>query len=141
MIGRRDGRRTIRTSRKPPSRVPPASRRSRTCLQERIARQETSWNDRLVVSATLDPAGRRVVLTEERWRHIKRRHPELSRNVREIMAAVRDPAAQRQGRNEREEFFFAEWQGHLPWLQVVVHYEGDEGWIATSFRLKRLPPR
>lgn len=92
------------------------------------------------MSATLDPAGRRVVLTRNDGGTSSDATP-LSRNVREIMAAVRDPAAQRQGRNEREEFFFAEWQGHLPWLQVVVHYEGDEGWIATSFRLKRLPPR
>ena len=50
-----------------------------------------------MLAATLDPDGRRVVLDEEGWRHIRRRHPELHREMRDIMAAVHTPAIRRRG--------------------------------------------
>ncbi len=44
------------------------------------------------------------------------------------------------GRSEGEMWFFAEWDtGRFPWLQVVVHYEGGEGWIVTAFPREALP--
>lgn len=93
-----------------------------------------------MVSATLDPDGRRVVLTEERWDHIKRRHPDLAPRLREIMEAVREPDRRLPGRAEGEERFLRHMGGTLPWLHVAVHYEGGEGWIATAFR-REAPPR
>jgi hypothetical protein len=94
-----------------------------------------------VLAATLDPDGRRVVLDEYGWRHIKRRHPRLARRLPEIMAAVREPDRRMSGRIEGECWFFAEGTGPLRWLHVVVHYEGDEGWIVTAFRRESLPRR
>lgn len=94
-----------------------------------------------MVAATLDPDRRRVVLDEHGWSHIKRRHPQLARSLREIMATVRKPDRRMPGRVDDETWFFAEGAGTLRWLQVVVHYEGGEGWIVTAFRRASLPRR
>lgn len=94
-----------------------------------------------MIAETTDPEGRRVVLDEEGWSHIKTRHGELARSLREIMAAVREPDRRTSGRVDNELWFFAESDEGLPWLHVVVHYEGGEGWIVTAFRRSSLPRR
>lgn len=86
-----------------------------------------------MLAVTVDPNGRRVVLREERWRHVKREHPELAPLMREIMRAVREPDRRAPGRRSTEEWFFLEGVGPAGWLQVVVHFEGAEGWITTAF--------
>jgi hypothetical protein len=91
-----------------------------------------------VLAATLDPDGRRVVLDEDAWNHIKRRHPELAPRLREIMAAVREPDVRFLGRGRDEIWFYAR-SGTRPWLKVVVHYEGGEGWIVTAFSPPQAP--
>jgi len=92
-----------------------------------------------MLATTLDPDGRRVVLSEARWQHIKERRPQLAPWLREVMSAVRDPTTRRAGRREGEEWFFLAAAGPARWLQVVVHYEGDEGWIVTAFPRRSLP--
>jgi hypothetical protein len=86
-----------------------------------------------VVATTLDPDGRRVILDEAGWSHIKRRHPMLASRLREIMAAVREPAWRSAGREDGEEWYFSKEVLTRLWVQVVVHYEGGEGWIVTAF--------
>ena len=92
-----------------------------------------------LVAATLDPDGRRVVLDEDSWSHVKRRHPMLARKLREVMAAVREPVRRSAGREPAEEWYFGDEALPRMWVQVVVHYEGGEGWIVTAF--PREPPR
>jgi hypothetical protein len=92
-----------------------------------------------MVSRKLDPDGRRVVLTDAAWEHIKERRPRPSGSVRDITAAVHEPTLRRAGHEEGEEWFWSDEPFAGLWLQVVVHYEGGEGWIATAF--PRQPPR
>jgi hypothetical protein len=92
-----------------------------------------------MLAVTLDPDGRRVGLTNERWEHIKARHAELTGRMRDLMAAVREPDARGRGRAAGEEWFATREAGSELWMFVAVHYEGDEGWIATAFRRDRLP--
>ena len=92
-----------------------------------------------MLAATLDPDGRRVTLRLANWSHIRSEHRELSRSMREIMAAVREPELRRPGREPGEEWFLAELRRPGLWLQVVVHYEGDEGWIVTAFPRRSRP--
>jgi hypothetical protein len=91
-----------------------------------------------MLATTLDPDARRVILRESAWEHIKTDHAELSRHMREVMAAVREPDRRRRGRTAGEEWFALEHAGPARWLQVVVHYEGDEGWIVTAFPRTKL---
>ena len=86
-----------------------------------------------MLASTIDPEGRRVVLFEDRWLHIKDGHPMLASRMREIMAAVREPTQRFPGRIDAEEWYFASEALPGMWLQVVVHYEGGEGWIVTAF--------
>jgi len=94
-----------------------------------------------VVAVTLDPDGRRVRLTADRWRHVKGEHAMLAPKLREIMAAVRAPSLSMRGRSDDEVWFFGESAGRFQWLHVVVHYEGGEGWIVTAFPRNVLPGR
>ncbi len=75
------------------------------------------------------------------WDHIKTRHPRLARELENIMVAVHEPDRRMPGRADNETWFFSERPGTLPWLQVVVHYEGGEGWVVTAFRRASLPRR
>jgi hypothetical protein len=92
-----------------------------------------------VLAATLDPDGRRVVLTEEVWRHIVHDHPQLRRRLRSVTAAVREPDRRLPGRSPGEEWFFIEGEGPSRWLKVVVHYDEGEGRIVTAFPRRSFP--
>ena len=56
---------------------------------------------------TTDRDGRRVLLTQPRWRHIADRHPELASSRVAILAAVASPVASRPGHQPSEEWFYA----------------------------------
>ncbi len=86
-----------------------------------------------MLAITFDPDGRRVVLTQEAWDHIREGHSLLASRMREIMAAVREPTRRLPGRTEAEEWYFTSEALERLWVQVVVHYEGGEGWIVTAF--------
>jgi hypothetical protein len=94
-----------------------------------------------VVSTTLDPDGRKVASREERWAHILSRRPGFRRYLPEIMQAVREPTVRMAGHQPGEEWFLLEGAGPARWSQVVVHFEGGEGWIATAFPQRSLPRR
>ena len=102
---------------------------------------EMPESQRVSIATTRDPEGRRVGLTFERWTHIKDEHARLAPKMREILAAVREPYLSVRGRSEHEMWFIAEDAGRFPWLKVVVHYEGGEGWIVTAFPTNALPSR
>ena len=92
-------------------------------------------------SAT-DPDGRLVELTAERWEHIldpRNGHPELEAFGDDVLRAVREPDARSSGRRSNEEWFFLRGRGPSRWLQVVVAYEADRGWIVTAFGRRRDP--
>jgi hypothetical protein len=86
-----------------------------------------------VLASTIDPDGRRVVLSAERWSHINLRHPEVAPHLGEVIRAIREPDGRGSGRSTVEESFFLEWSGPGPWLRVVVHFESGEGVLMTAF--------
>jgi hypothetical protein len=92
-----------------------------------------------MLAATIDARGRRVELSEERWRHIVQQHPRMARYIRSVMAAVRDADRILPGDVATEEFFYLEGEGPARWLKVVVHYEGGNGRIVTAFPRSSVP--
>ncbi|MBV8941912.1 MAG: DUF4258 domain-containing protein [Solirubrobacterales bacterium] len=87
-----------------------------------------------------DPDGRRVELTAERWQHILEAHAEIDEHRDEIMRAVRNPDHRLPGREANEEWFLiGGGAGPSRWLQVVVAYGEDRGWIVTAFARRSLP--
>ena len=94
-----------------------------------------------LVEAVEDPDGRRVELTEERWEHVLEpdRHPELEPYQAEVLQAVSTPDHRESGRRANEEWFFRRGVGPSRWLQVVVAYERERGWIVTAFARRTGP--
>jgi hypothetical protein len=95
-----------------------------------------------VLGETTDPDGYRVQLTSERWEHIlvePNGHPELAGYQAEVMRAAHAPDERRPGRRSNEQWFFLRNAGPSRWLQVVVAYEGNRGWIVTAFARRRDP--
>jgi len=88
---------------------------------------------------TTDPEGRRVVLTFERWRHIVDRHRELRRHRDTVLGAVRDPHERLPARRPSQEWFYGWSPQQVQWIRVVVHYEGDRGFIVTAFPRRSIP--
>lgn len=89
--------------------------------------------------STLDPDGRLVELSRERWKHILEGHPELARHLESVTRAVREPDKRLPGRQDGEEWFYLAGAGPSRWLKVVVHYEGERGRIVTAFGRRSTP--
>ena len=88
---------------------------------------------------TVDPEGRRVVLTQLSWLHIVERHPELGVEHTVLLGTVTRPDRRLPGRDPAEEWYYRSGVGPSRWLRVVVHYERDEGLIVTAFPRRSLP--
>lgn len=93
-----------------------------------------------IFATVVDPDGRRVDLTEERWAHITDGHPELARYRNEVLETVRAPSRRGRGHTAGEEWFYRERTGPSRWLKVVVRYEATgRGWIVTAFARRSMP--
>ena len=98
-----------------------------------------------VLATVVDPEGRRVVLTGERWAHIVgdaaggTGHPELRPYRDEIMRAIRGPTLRMPGRMPNQEWFHLEGVGPSRYLKVVVEFRQDRGFIVTAFARRSTP--
>jgi hypothetical protein len=88
---------------------------------------------------TIDPDDRVVTLTFRRWRHILDRHRELRGQRRAVLQAVTDPHERLPGRRPDEEWFYGKETRRDRWIRVVVHYDGDRGFIVTAFPRRLIP--
>jgi hypothetical protein len=88
---------------------------------------------------TVDPEGRRVVLTEQRWLHIAGRHRELGVEPEVLIDAVGRPDRHLPGHETGEEWFYRRGAGPSLWIRVVVHYEHRRGLIVTAFPRRAFP--
>lgn len=72
--------------------------------------------------------GKSIRLTEERWKHIKERHPELEETPKEVLETVRDPDVITYG-----------WIDELIAIKkfgdqdLAVVYKEKDGFIITAF--------
>ena len=87
----------------------------------------------------VDPDGRTVRLSEERWLHIVDRHEELETLRADVLRTIERPDLRIPGRYGHEEWFYTRHVGPSRWLKVVVHYEGGRGSIHTAFPRRSFP--
>jgi hypothetical protein len=98
-----------------------------------------------VLATTLDPDGRPVDLTEDRWRHIvgeppsRAGHPELAAHLDAVMRAIQAPDHRRAGRRPGEEWFYLRGAGPSRFLKVVVAYDESRGRVITAFARRSMP--
>ena len=88
---------------------------------------------------TVDPEGRRVVLTFAAWRQIVDEHGELEVHRAVVLAAVHNPDRRMTGRSPSEEWHYIATARPRRWIKVVVPYEGRKGRIVTAFPRRRFP--
>ncbi len=86
-----------------------------------------------VLATVHDPDGRLVELTEERWRHILFRHPQLEPYMEDVLKAIQAPTVRQADPAPDTERFFLKDAGPEPWLRVVVAFRVDRAFVITAF--------
>jgi hypothetical protein len=86
-----------------------------------------------------DPDGRRVELTEERWRHIVGQHPEIESLEEDVLRAVETPDRRLPGRLANEAWFYVRIEHPSRWLKVAVAYAEGRGYVVTAHPRRTMP--
>jgi hypothetical protein len=92
-----------------------------------------------VRGVTADPEGRRVELTEERWRHIVGRHPEIGSFDEDVLRAVATPDRWLPGPLPNEAWFYIRVERPSRWLKVAVAYAEGRGYVVTAHARRSMP--
>jgi hypothetical protein len=86
------------------------------------------------VSTVVDPLGRTVHLTVERWEHIIDGHPYMAPHCAEVPRAVQEPTERIAQPRPGQGWFYLEGAGPSRWLKVVVAFDEESvGSIRTAF--------
>jgi hypothetical protein len=99
----------------------------------------------VVLATAIDPDGRTVELTRERWLHIigdtasGTGHPELRDYQADLLRAIEAPITRLYGPGEGEEWFYLEGAGPSRYLKVVVAFREGRGRIITAFARRAMP--
>jgi len=96
-------------------------------------------NVRLILRVR-DKRGREIRLDEERWAHVKARHPELDDwLLPDLARELREPYRVHYW-PPREEWFYFKRLGPSQWLKIVVIFDQPErGHIITMFPRRSIP--
>jgi hypothetical protein len=86
-----------------------------------------------------DLSGRTVELTEERWRHVVERHPEIQMLDQTVLQAVQAHDHHVAGRLANEEWYYLKTDSPSNWLKVVVAYAEGRGHIVTAYARRSMP--
>lgn len=88
----------------------------------------------------VDPHGRTVHLTDERWAHIIRRHPYMDAFQAGVLEAITSPTEIVRGPRPDQDWYYRQGAGPSHWLKVVVAYdEHNTGSIRTAFPRRSKP--
>ena len=85
-----------------------------------------------------DKTGRKIRLTREQWNHIKTEHPEIEKE--EVQLAIEKPIKIIEKTNNKYSYYQYLKYKKLPFrfLRVIVKYLNGEGFIITSYFVKRI---
>ncbi len=86
----------------------------------------------------VDKTGRKIHLTEEQWKHIRKDHPEIRED--EIKLTLRNPIRIRnQGKNKHFYYQYLKYK-KLPFrfLRVIVKYLNGKGFVITTYFVKNI---
>ncbi len=90
--------------------------------------------------SAVDPLGRAVHLTADRWEHIIDGHPEMEGLRAEVVRAIREPSELLHSPRVGEDWYYLQGAGPSRWLKVVVAFdENNDGDVLTAFPRRRKP--
>jgi hypothetical protein len=88
----------------------------------------------------LDPLGRTVQLTADRWEHIIEGHPEMASLQSQVLQAVQEPSEIVHSPRAGEDWYYLQDAGPSRWLKVVAAFdENSDGSGLTAFPRRRKP--
>lgn len=86
-----------------------------------------------------DRSGRKIHLSNERWKHIVLEHPMLSNKIEEIKDTIINPTSIKRSKyDENIRFYFKFLKESSKYLMVSVKYINGEGFIITAFYTSKL---
>lgn len=89
-----------------------------------------------------DKSGRNIYLTDERWRHISKEHPEISAYFNAFEITLLDPTKIASYEyNEQVKYYykyFKERQKSSKYFLVIVKYLNGEGYIITAYFVRHI---
>ncbi len=92
------------------------------------------------MDVAIDPLGRTVQLTEERWGHIIEGHPYMAPFRADLMRAIEEPTHRIEQPRPDQDWFYLQDAGPSRWLKVVVAFDEDSvGSILTAFPRRNKP--
>jgi len=85
---------------------------------------------------TLDKSGRRIHLSKERWRHIRKKHPEVE-NEELLKDAIEKPDKITDYHRDETVYYFYKYYKERPkpeqYLMVVVKYLNGSGYVLSAY--------
>ncbi len=93
-----------------------------------------------VVFETDDKIGRRVYMSQERWRHINQEHPEVIPYVEEIKEVIKNPThVYAYVYDVSVRYYYKDLKQRRPrYLLVIVKYLNEYGFIITAYFTKHI---
>jgi len=89
---------------------------------------------------TIDPLGRTVRLTQERWKHIIDGHPYMAPFRDDVLWAVEAPTHRIEQARPGQDWFYLQNAGPSRWLKVVVAFDDSSiGSVRTAFPRRSQP--
>ena len=79
-----------------------------------------------------DKTGRRIRLTKERWKHIKKEHPEIVDYEDIKRTLFRPDKILESDRDEKVKWFFRYNKNKKRYMKISVKYLNNEGFVITS---------
>ena len=83
-----------------------------------------------------DKSGKRIHLSQERWTHIRKKHPEVE-NAEELEETIKEPDKITFPKLDEKAGFYYKYFKHRPssykYLLVLVKYLNGEGYIVTAY--------
>jgi hypothetical protein len=92
-----------------------------------------------LIATIIDPQGRTIWLTQERWDHILGGHPELARHLGVLKKWLDRADNRTRGNYPDIEKHWARNIGPAKWFTVVVRYEGRIGTVRTAIGVTKGP--
>lgn len=88
----------------------------------------------------IDVFGKRIVLTDSRWKHIIGQHPEVRPHLEKITKVVSDPDFVKRSKKARDTYLYYKYYKEIyegKYLLVVVNYTGTPN-ILTCYITDRI---
>ncbi|MBS3138367.1 hypothetical protein J4207_01540 [Candidatus Woesearchaeota archaeon] len=87
----------------------------------------------------VDKTGRKIYLTDERWRHINEEHPEMSPYIKEFENVLQNPTKITSYQfDEKIRFFYKRAKERSEYILIVVKYLNGEGYMITAYFVRKI---